>query len=101
MTNRSLDPTKCKKVAYASREEARCLLSRKKGMEIYGKPYKCQICGFWHLGHLPPKKSKVAIRRKKHKRSMKKLFKLIDQICGVDTIKRNDRDSKRYGPGLR
>lgn len=83
MINQKLEMRKCKKVAYASRKEAKSLLSRKKGMEIYGKPYKCQICGFWHLGHAPPKKSKVAIRRKKHKRSMLKLFHLIDQLCGV------------------
>jgi len=75
--------TKCKKVPYLTREEARGVVKYKKGIEVYGKPYKCRFCGFWHLGHKAPKKSKVAIWRKKHKRSMNKLFKLIDQLCGV------------------
>lgn len=73
----------CGKIPYKTRAEARASVKRKDGMELSGKPYRCQFCGFWHLGHLPPKKSKVGIWRKKHKRSLDKLFNLIDHICGV------------------
>jgi len=66
-----------------SRGEALSLRNYKTSNEIYGKPYRCHICGYWHLGHKAPKKSKVNIWRKKHKRSMNKLFKLIDEICGA------------------
>lgn len=73
----------CKKIPYGTRREAVAAQNRNTGMELSGKPYRCKHCGFWHFGHAPPKKSKVGIWRKKHKRSIDKLFRLIDHICGV------------------
>jgi hypothetical protein len=43
--------TPCKKTIYNSKEEAQdiidYILENRGGPELY--PYKCTICGFWHL----------------------------------------------------
>lgn len=46
----SLEPP-CRKTIYHSKEEAEDLIKHiaetRGGKEI--KPYKCEVCGFWHL----------------------------------------------------
>ena len=73
----------CKKVPFVSRREA--LTAKKHARRHFGKVYKCPICGFYHMGNLPVKKSKEAIKLKEEKwlRPLGPLFRIIDRICGV------------------
>jgi len=77
----------CNKFPYRTRKEAIAVLKYNNSNEIYGKPYRCQICNFWHkvwhLGHQPPKKSSLGIWRKKDRKCKKNLCDLIDKLCGV------------------
>lgn len=51
----------CTKVPYASRREAITSAPNE-----HGKPYRCSICGAWHMGHVMPKKCKRAVKIKRN-----------------------------------
>lgn len=40
----------CRKIPYASRPEA--ALVAKRAANTRQRPYRCEICGHWHLTHL-------------------------------------------------
>ena len=77
----------CKKVPFETRLEAKSV-SKFKGEQSFGDPYKCKICGFWHLGHKnrTPKKSalgKINRRKSLSRRYINRLLSWIDSFFGV------------------
>jgi len=73
----------CQKIPYINRREA--VATMKLHSLQHGQPYKCRHCGFWHLGNKIPKKSdigKIIENNKKNRRAIKRLFQLIDWLCG-------------------
>lgn len=77
----------CRKYPYKSRREAQTTSQFRTELP-FGKPYRCKICGYWHLGHKNkiPRKSPLAkiLRRKAvERRHMRRLFQAIDEMYGV------------------
>ncbi len=76
---------KCKKIPYGSRAEAKSVLKYRE--DVFGKPYRCWICGDWHLGHKTAKKSVEGIKRRNRSRSIRyfnEMLDLMDVYCGVE-----------------
>jgi len=78
----------CKKYPFKTRKEAQATLKYRKELP-FGTPYRCKICGYWHLGHKwkTPKKShlgKIYRRKALERRHVKRLLQMIDKMCGVE-----------------
>jgi len=79
---------RCKKYPYKNRKEAQATLKFRQELP-FGTPYRCQICGYWHLGHKnkTPKKSplgRIYRKRAVERRHLNRLFQAIDEMCGVE-----------------
>lgn len=77
----------CSKISYVTRKHAAASLNRMRRKNhvgvAFGKPYRCPVCGGWHLGNKITKKAGITVLWKKSNRAMKLLFELIDECCGV------------------
>ena len=71
----------CTKVPYASRREAITSAPNE-----HGKPYRCSVCGAWHMGHAMPKKCKRAVKIKRNRRGTAAMLRLVDQLCGQEVL---------------
>jgi len=77
---------KCKKIPYTTRKEVTAMM-KFHGELKSGKPYLCSFCGKWHLGNKIPRKSdagKIERIGRLKRRGMKILFRVIEDLCGVD-----------------
>lgn len=43
----------CTKVAFYTRRQAKEKARELKSVRGHMRPYRCDDCGFWHIGHLP------------------------------------------------